>query len=254
METMTASERAAAFVRRWKDGKKPDRTLTRTMPDSQGPLFADLVGRAQVANGEFVLILYALEERVNTLEQMAMTLNLFEAMRHTLAFCDEGFRYGSEELVTESAYAERKRRARRKAPIPEWARAFRVVPDIEAAEVAASEAARRRAKLAIDSASAFLGGLAGPGEGGVPAKLAAHFLNTMGQSWRDLRAFELALEELEEGLLGEDPLAEAHRELLDDCRERIGALAESMAEVVGAVELVDPESADVKLAREFLQS
>jgi len=254
MATMTAQERAAAAVRRWKEGKKPDRALTATMPEAQGYKYADLMGMVGTANSELVLMLFALEERVNTLEQMAMTLTAYEAMRHTLAFCEQGFRYGSEELVTESEYAERKRRTRRKVPAPEWGRAIRVVPDEQAAEVFFHESARQRAKVGIDAAAEFLGGLDGEqGEDGVPAKLAAHFVHTIRQSWSNLRAFELALEELEDGLLGEDPLAESHRELLDDCRTRIEKLVTSMAEVVGEVELAEPERAEVKLAREFLQ-
>lgn len=255
MATMTAQERAAAAVRRWKDGKKPDRALTATMPESQAYKYAELMGMAGVANSEFVLMLFAMEERVNTLEQMAMTLTAYEAMRHTLAFCEQGFLYGSEEMVTVSEYAERKRRTRRKVPAPKWGRAIRVVPDAEAASAFLSAHARERARFALDAASEFLGGLHGErSEDSVPAKLAAHFVQTIRQSWSNLRAFELALEELEDGLLGEDPLAEAHREMLDDCRTRIEKLMASMAEVVGEVELVEPEKADVKLAREFLQS
>lgn len=89
LETLTVGERAAHSLRRWKEGRHPDRMLAATLPEEERREFQEILGMVRVANGEVALLLLGLESRVQCVERTLGWLESLEVMRFVLLTCSE---------------------------------------------------------------------------------------------------------------------------------------------------------------------
>jgi hypothetical protein len=71
--------------------------------------------------------------------------------------------------------------------------------------------------------------------------------------WSELRAIEIAVEEVAQEFEGEDPLDEASRRMLVRAGDDLRTVAEGLAEFGLKVELGEPADEDVALVRGLVQ-
>jgi len=254
MDTLTAQERAALFARRFKEGLKSDLEERAPMSPSEEQTLARLVKMITSANSNVALMLQTLEEQVNSVGYLVLALLPMEAMRKALLACSEVFVSGTEELLTETEYAERKKKAKRRRVKPEWARAIRIVSDAEYEAVEVSRTARDYARAYLETMSRHLGGLEDAHHaGGMREVFEQQLTSAMCSAWMDMRTIEVGLQDLQSELGGEDPLAEKHREVLTGCRTRLEGLHEIAEELLVTIELPQPQPAGRKLIWDLLK-
>lgn len=136
------------------------------------------------ANGEVVLTLMTIDSRVAAVEYNAAAITTMEALRAALSACSEAFVEGTEELLTESEYALRRKQARGGRVQAEWARRIRVIPDEEPTQAEVTREARARARAVVDTVARQLGVLGEePPAEGMPEELAGHLRNNASSIW-----------------------------------------------------------------------
>jgi hypothetical protein len=84
-------------------------------------------------------------------------------------------------------------------------------------------------------------------------RLRGQLAHNIALRWRELRALEAVLDEIAVEVNGEDPLHPEARARLDDTRQRLLALHETVTGYRGTCELREPEPAEVAAVRTLLQ-
>jgi len=149
---------------------------------------------------------------------------------------------------------------------PEWAQAYEVVPDDRADDVAWQRSLREQAREAFDSGPrevvVYLPELANYPDLAVadPSKVdeivrvkKVELRDGVLARWRELRAVEVAVQEVAEAFGGEYPALPDVRAMIDGCREELDKLRGEAERFVGPMELEEPSEEELSLGRRLVE-
>jgi hypothetical protein len=221
---LTARERGLLVLHAYKAGEKPDPLIYRTCPSEQGAAFNRYIHLMNACNVELATVVLILRTQIDKMElkySWLMTVLIWGMETQVL---------GDRVLAATKDRKLRKdvRRLMARAPSDLKVPVDLTVPPAE--------------PETFDN---------GYGDETVKALLFGIKQNLQ-QHWAELRAIEVAVQEVAEEFGGEDPLRADTREMIEDCRRSCTTLRDDVMPYV-EIELTEPRDDDVALVRLFIQ-
>ena len=222
LPALSAQERAILILRDFKAEKPQDRQLLNTASERQTPEINHLIGLMNAVNCELTFSLMLICAQVTQVE-------IKHGWLMSMALCIDEVQMLGYAILQETNDAKLRRRVKQLiARGPGQVESPVETPDSEG---------RKDGEHTIDW---------------LLRSLVTAIKTGTEQNWRELRAIDMAVEEVAEEFGGEDPLRADGRALLDEGKARCRQLHEDIRFFVEPFELPEPGEADVELVRRLI--
>ena len=221
---LTARERGLLVLRAYKADEKPDPRIYHTCPSAQGAAFNRYIALLNAVNVELATVVLILRTQIDK------TALKYSWLMTAVIWGMETHAMGRHVLAATKDRKLRKdvRRLMARAPSD-----VRVPLDLT---VPLAEPETFEKGFGDETVKALLFGI--------------H--QDVRQHWAELRAIEIAVQEVAEEFGGEDPLKADTREMVDDCLRSCTTLRDDVAPYV-EIELSEPAEEDLVLVRKLIE-